>query len=76
MRIGVIRVPGRRTLMNLAAAFVLVSLMSGSLFSAIIQISWIVISVFGLTRLFIRTRAVRFSPEQVLPTDKLQHSLP
>ena len=77
LQIGVIRGSGLTyALMNLAAAsFVLISLMSEfNLFSAIIQVSWIVISVFGLTRLFIRTRAVRFSPEEeAFRADKLQH---
>ncbi|MEL6550223.1 MAG: cyclic nucleotide-binding domain-containing protein [Pseudomonadota bacterium] len=62
--------------MNLAAAsFVLVSLFANfNLYSAIIQVSWILISVFGLTRLFLRSRAVKFSPEEAdFVQDKLAH---
>ncbi|MDA5094823.1 cyclic nucleotide-binding domain-containing protein [Aliiroseovarius sp. KMU-50] len=49
----------------MAAALVLLSLvMNFNLWSAIIQISWITISIFGITRFFILSRRVRFSPEE------------
>lgn len=51
----------------LAASFVLLSLMADwNLWSAIIQISWIVISIVGLTRLWILKRALRFNAEEDL----------
>lgn len=54
------------TLLNLfAASCVLVSLaLHFNLSSLLIQISWIVISIFGMTRVFILTKRVRFSPEE------------
>ncbi|WP_299688323.1 cyclic nucleotide-binding domain-containing protein [uncultured Tateyamaria sp.] len=53
-------------LMNLAAAsLVLVSLLtSWNLFSAIIQISWITLSVLGMGRVWLMTRGLRFSGEE------------
>lgn len=56
-------------LMNLAAAsLVLVSLFTAwNLFSAIIQISWITLSVVGITRVWLLTRGLKFSDaEQTL----------
>lgn len=52
--------------LNLAAAsFVLLSLAATfNLWSAIIQISWIVISVVGITRFYLLTRRTRFSDEE------------
>lgn len=48
-----------------AASLVLVSLFAEwSLSSAIIQVSWIVISLVGLTRIWLATRALRFSQEE------------
>jgi hypothetical protein len=54
------------TIMNLiAASLVLVSLTNNfNLSSAIIQITWIVISVFGLTRYFILHHSTRLTPEE------------
>jgi hypothetical protein len=54
------------TLLNLGgASFVLVSLFSEfNLASALIQISWIVISVTGLMRVFLIHRRLRFSDEE------------
>lgn len=53
-------------LLNLiASSLVLVSLFAEwSLSSAIIQVSWIVISLIGLTRLWLSSRALRFSAEE------------
>jgi hypothetical protein len=49
----------------LAASFVLISLLAEwNLWSAIIQTSWIVISIVGLTRLWILKRALRFNEEE------------
>jgi len=49
----------------LAAAFVLVSLFrSWNLFSAIIQISWITLSVIGIGRVWVLTNMLRFSDEE------------
>ncbi|PSL19960.1 hypothetical protein CLV88_10418 [Shimia abyssi] len=53
------------TLNLLAASLVLVSLFNGwNLWSAIIQTSWIVISVVGMTRVWLLTRGLRFSEEE------------
>jgi len=54
------------TVLNLlAASFVLVSLMAEwSMSSALIQISWITISVIGLGRLWLRQRMLRFTQEE------------
>lgn len=54
------------TILNLiASSLVLVSLMSEwSLSSALIQVSWIAISLIGLTRLYIRHRMLRFTQEE------------
>ncbi|MEO0634537.1 MAG: cyclic nucleotide-binding domain-containing protein [Pseudomonadota bacterium] len=53
-------------LLNLAAAaLVLVSLFaSWNLFSAIIQISWISLSIIGMLRVWILTRGLRFNAEE------------
>jgi len=53
-------------LMNLAgASLVLVSLFTGwNLFSAIIQISWITLSLVGIVRVWILTQGLRFSEEE------------
>ncbi|MGX9356891.1 cyclic nucleotide-binding domain-containing protein [Roseobacteraceae bacterium S113] len=55
------------TLLNLiGAALVLIGLAEAfNLASALIQISWILISVVGLTRLYLRTRRLRFSEEEL-----------
>ncbi|MEP2533314.1 cyclic nucleotide-binding domain-containing protein [Shimia sp.] len=52
--------------LNLAAAsLVLVSLFNGwNLWSAIIQASWITISIIGMTRVWLLTQGLRFSPEE------------
>lgn len=52
--------------LNLAAsALVLISLYNSfNVYSATIQVSWIVISIFGLTRLYLIARAIRFSDEE------------
>ena len=54
------------TLVNgLAASFVLISLFRDfNLSSAIIQIAWIVLSIIGLSRLYIVRNALRFSEEE------------
>jgi len=54
------------TLLNLSAAsFVLISLLTEfNLASALIQISWIVISITGLTRMWLLNRRLRFSTEE------------
>ena len=54
------------TILNLiAASLVLVSLFAEwNMSSALIQASWIVISLIGLTRLYIRHRMLRFSDEE------------
>ncbi len=53
-----------------AATLVLMSLFNGwNLWSAIIQISWITISVVGMTRVWILTRGLRFTAEE----DELRH---
>ncbi len=54
------------TLLNMvAASLVLVSLFAEwNMSSALIQVSWIVISLVGLTRLYIRHRMLRFSDEE------------
>ncbi len=49
----------------LAASFVLVSLLrSWNLFSAIIQISWITLSVVGIARVWVLTNMLRFTEEE------------
>ncbi len=49
----------------LAAALILVSLVdSFNLWSAVIQISWIVISLAGMSLYFMRTRQITFTPEE------------
>ena len=52
--------------LNMAAAgLVLVSLAANwNLSAAVIQISWITISVVGITRVWLLTRALRFTPEE------------
>lgn len=54
------------TLLNLAgASLVLLSLaVNFNLASALIQVSWIVISVVGLSRLYLRNRRLQFSDEE------------
>lgn len=55
----------------IAASLVLVSLFAEwSLSSAIIQVSWIVISLVGLTRIWLATRALRFSQEETALVEK------
>jgi CRP-like cAMP-binding protein len=63
-------------LMNLAgASLVLVSLQHDfNLFSAVIQISWIAISIIGLVRVVLSDRLVRFTPDDAaLVASKLSH---
>lgn len=52
--------------LNLAASsLVLVSLFNSfNVYSATIQVSWIVISIFGLTRLYLMARSIRFTEEE------------
>lgn len=67
LQLGLIRGNSRTyTLLNLAAAsFVLISLLTEfNLASAMIQISWIVISITGLTRMWLLHRRLRFSDEE------------
>ncbi len=53
------------TLNLIAAGLVLISLFSGwNLWSAIIQSSWIAISVMGMTRVWLLTRGLKFSAEE------------
>ncbi|MCY4180308.1 MAG: cyclic nucleotide-binding domain-containing protein [Litoreibacter sp.] len=55
------------TLLNLlGASFVLVSLWTNfNLASLLIQVSWITLSVVGLTRLYVRNRALHFTSEEL-----------
>lgn len=67
LQMGVIRGQGYLYAgMNLAAsALVLVSLITNfNLWSAIIQISWICISLFGIARFWLLTRAIRYTEEE------------
>ena len=67
LQAGVLRGSGYAyAILNLiAASLVLVSLFTEwSLSSAIIQVSWIVISVVGLTRIWLENRALSFSAEE------------
>ena len=70
LQLGAVRGNGYPyALMNLVgAALVLVSLFaSWNLFSAIIQISWITLSILGMARVWLLTRGLRFSgAEQAL----------
>ena len=62
--------------MNLvAASFVLVSLYTAfNAASAVIQTSWIVISIFGMTRMYLLYRRIEFSDEETrFIADKLPH---
>ena len=62
------------TLMNLAAAScVAISLtVAFNAASMIVQVSWIVISIYGLARMYVLTRGIRFSPdEKAFVDDKL-----
>ena len=53
------------SLNTLAAMLILVSLVeSFNLWSALIQISWILISVVGMTLFYLKTRAISFTPEE------------
>ncbi|MEL7099737.1 MAG: cyclic nucleotide-binding domain-containing protein [Pseudomonadota bacterium] len=72
LQLGIVRGNGYPyALMNLAAAtFVLISLVTGwNLFSAIIQISWITLSVVGIVRVFLLTRGLRFTEEEQMLLD-------
>lgn len=67
LQIGLIRGAGYLyATLNLAAAtLVLLSLANQfNLWSAIIQISWILISIVGVARIYYLTHRVRFSPEE------------
>ncbi|MEX0309108.1 MAG: cyclic nucleotide-binding domain-containing protein [Tateyamaria sp.] len=67
LQLGVVRGNGYPyALMNLAgASLVLVSLVTGwNLFSAIIQISWITLSIVGIARVWILTQGLRFTDEE------------
>ena len=67
LQFGVLRGSGYAyTLLNLAAAIaILVSLSHDfNIWSAAIQISWIILSILGLTRLFILTSRLQFSIEE------------
>lgn len=76
---GVIRGTGYPyILMNLAAALlVLVSLWAAfNLSSAIIQVFWIAISLFGLARIYLLRRRTRFSPEEERLRDAVLTRMP
>jgi CRP-like cAMP-binding protein len=67
LQVGLLRGSGYAyTLLNLAAAcFILVSLSHDfNIWSAAIQISWIALSIVGLTRLAILTSRLRFTAEE------------
>jgi hypothetical protein len=67
LQIGLIRGAGYlyASLNLAAAALVLLSLANQfNLWSAIIQISWILISIVGVARIYYLTHRVRFSPEE------------
>lgn len=67
LQFGVLRGNGYPyAVLNLfAASLVLLSLFNGwNLYSAIIQISWISISIFGMARVWLLTRGLRFSEEE------------
>lgn len=67
LQLGLLRGSGYPyAVMNLlAASLVLLSLFNGwNLYSAIIQISWISISIFGMARVWLLTRGLRFSDEE------------
>ncbi|QGX99754.1 cyclic nucleotide-binding domain-containing protein [Roseovarius faecimaris] len=62
----------------IASTLVLLSLvMNFNLWSAIIQVSWITISIFGMTRFFVLSRRVRFTPEErALVSERLSDFTP
>lgn len=65
------------TLNMLAAGFVLLSLTSDfNLASALIQISWILISLVGIARLILIRRPIRFDAEDQMLVDELMPGLP
>jgi CRP-like cAMP-binding protein len=67
LQLGLIRGSGYAyTLLNLAAASAILLSLSHdfNIWSAAIQISWIVLSIVGLTRLFILTSRLRFTAEE------------
>lgn len=67
LQAGVIRGSGYlyASLNLIASTLVLLSLFGAwNLWSAIIQISWITISIVGMTRVWLLRRALRFSPEE------------
>jgi hypothetical protein len=60
-----------------SAALVLVSLFDAfNLPSALIQITWIIISIVGLTRYFILSRRLRFSDEEINLIDRIFPIMP
>lgn len=76
LQLGLIRGSGYSyALMNLAAAtLVLVSLsVKFNLSAAIIQIMWIVISTFGILRIYLISRRIRFNDEELV---LVQQALP
>lgn len=76
---GLIRGSGvTYTVMNmLAASLVLISLIAAfNLFSALIQIFWIVISLFGLARMAWLRMRTRFSPEDMTLIDGVLSHMP
>ena len=66
------------TAMNLlGASLVLLSLMSAfNLASAIIQVTWIVISLFGLARIYMLRNLIRFDPEEARMVEAVLSQMP
>lgn len=66
------------TSMNLVgASLVLLSLMSAfNLASAIIQATWIVISIFGLARIYVLRNMIRFDPDEARMVDDVLKEMP
>ena len=66
------------TVMNLfAASFVLVSLSTAfNVASVVIQVSWILISIFGLARMYLLYRRIRFTDEEIEFVEEQLQRLP
>lgn len=61
----------------LAAAFIIVSLFeSPNVYSLVIQVSWIVISIFGISRIYLMSRQITFSPDEQKIIDSKMSDIP
>jgi hypothetical protein len=61
----------------LAAAFIVVSLLeSPNFYSLVIQIFWIVISVFGISRIYLMSRQIKFSADEQGLVDSKMSDIP